>query len=80
MNCKYCNEPLEEGVTQCPACGMENAQMQELVLEPTVEQEPKQEVVSAQESDVQEPEKKKRDNQKKSAWNKVLIAVCSAVK
>ena len=79
MNCKYCNEPLEEGVTQCPACGMENAQMQELVLEPTVEQEPKQEVISAQESDVQEPEKKKRDNQKKSAWNKVLIAVCSAV-
>lgn len=26
MNCKFCNEPLPEEVTLCPACGRENAE------------------------------------------------------
>ena len=26
MNCKFCNAELEEGMTLCPACGMENAE------------------------------------------------------
>ena len=33
MNCKYCNEPLEEGCTVCPACGKE----QEVAAEETAE-------------------------------------------
>ena len=44
MNCKFCNEPLEEGVTVCPACGKaqdepetEPAQIPEEACEETAE-------------------------------------------
>lgn len=74
MNCKYCNQPLEEGVTQCPGCGMENAQMQELILEPAEEETVAQKALPAQ-----KPAKKINGNKKKAAWKSVLAVICGTV-
>lgn len=38
MNCKYCSEPLEDGVTLCPACGKDNAE----AVEPAEEAAPEE--------------------------------------
>ncbi len=38
MNCKYCSEPLEDGVTLCPACGKDNAE----AIEPAQEAAPEE--------------------------------------
>lgn len=49
MNCKFCNEPLEEGVTVCPNCQAEQPQLEEdITLCPDCPQEefPVEEAVS----------------------------------
>ena len=53
MNCKYCSEPLEDGVTLCPACGKDNAE----AVEPAEEAAPEEgteETVSQEEAVSQE--------------------------
>lgn len=76
MNCKYCNEPLEDGVTLCPKCGMENAPMPELIVEKAAEEVTKQEAAP-----VQEPAEKNNGDQKqkKPAWKTVLTIICGVV-
>ena len=38
MNCKFCDALLEEGVTLCPQCGKENAELTEEVIETVAEE------------------------------------------
>lgn len=76
VNCKYCNEPLEEGATLCPKCGMENAQMPELIVEPAAEEVPEQQTVPVQEPDEKKGSDKK---QKKPAWKTALAIICGVV-
>ena len=53
MNCKYCGQPLEDGVTLCPACGKDNAEAVEPAQEAAPE-EPTAEVAQAEAIEVEE--------------------------
>ena len=80
MNCKFCNEPLPEEVTLCPACGKENAEevTEEAIVPETEEtvQEALEETagetveVSAKEESAEAPAKPKR-----SLWVTVVAIV-----
>ena len=80
MNCKFCNEPLPEEVTLCPACGKENAEevtvpeTEETVLEATEEtpEETAEETVevSEEEESDEAPAKPKR-----SLWVTIVAIV-----
>lgn len=58
MNCKYCNEPLEEGCTQCPACSKEQEitpeETVEVICEETAAEETVEEIAEAPAEEIEE--------------------------
>ncbi len=55
MNCKYCSEPLEDGVTLCPACGKDNAEAVEPAQEAAPEEGTVEPVPQAENSQTETP-------------------------
>lgn len=56
MNCKYCSEPLEDGVTLCPACGKDNAEAVEPAEEAAPEEGTEETVSQAEAAQEEAPE------------------------
>ena len=71
MNCKYCSEPLEDGVTLCPACGKDNAEAIESTeevapeegMEETVSQTEAAETPEATAPEVEEPSQEAQEEE-----------------
>ena len=74
MNCKFCDELLEEGVTVCPACGKEQEETEDFEIE--VEETEDELVEETEEVDeIEEDEDEVDQPVRTSWWQLVLCAI-----
>lgn len=72
MRCKHCQQELEKGVTLCPECGTDNA---EIAQETTEEQKPAQEVAQTPETECRVSETSPKGIAKIAIAFAVLVAL-----
>ncbi len=84
MKCKNCNAELEDGVTVCPDCGMDNAPEEEIAQQEQPEiavpaEEPEKYPETAAPAAAEEPEEEAQAPEKKKKTGKIVLAVVGCV-